>query len=192
MASPSPRPRHVQGHSQHRVTDVVAELLLVLKFVKILGAGRVVAFSGQDFISSGDRSTLLGVGDVDTLLTNAAGWASQVDNLAEANVLAANDAVANILLSGAFTQVAVADAFLPNGLWEVRDWSAENLAGKDLAVVQVNEWGTLHLDPADIANLRTFDTGDPEKMALWNIKTAGIAWWHDHFVGFDKAGARGV
>ena len=121
-----------------------------------LGAGRVVAFSGQDFISSGDRSTLLGVGDVDTLLTNAAGWASQVDNLAEANVLAANDAVANILLSGAFTQVAVADAFLPNGLWEVRDWSAENLAGKDLAVVQVNEWGTLHLDPVDIANLRTF------------------------------------
>ena len=41
-----------------------------------------------------------------------------------------------------------------------------------------------------IANLRTFDTGDPEKMALWNIKTAGIAWWHDYFVGFDKAGAR--
>ena len=33
-----------------------------------LGEGRVVAFSGQDFISSQDRSTLLGVGDVNTLL----------------------------------------------------------------------------------------------------------------------------
>ena len=121
-----------------------------------LGSGRVVAFSGQDFMSSGDRSTLLGVGDVDTLLTNAATWASQLEQPTEANVLAANDAVANMLLSGGFTQVTVADAFLPNGLWEVRDWSSENLAGRDLAVVQVNEWGTLHLDPVDIANLRAF------------------------------------
>ena len=44
MKTPSPRPRHVQGHSQHRATDVVAELLLVLEFVKILRAGRVVRF----------------------------------------------------------------------------------------------------------------------------------------------------
>jgi hypothetical protein len=29
-------------------------------------------------------------------------------------------------------------------------------------------------------------------MTFWNIKTAGIAWWYDHFAGFDKAGTGGV
>ena len=70
--------------------------------------------------------------------------------------MAANDAIANVLREGGFTNVEVPDAFLPNGLWEVRDWSEDNLAHKDLAVVQVNEWGTLHLDPVDIENLRRF------------------------------------
>ena len=43
-----------------------------------------------------------------------------------------------------------------------------------------------------IAYLCAFDGGEPEKMTLWNIKTAGIAWWHDYFAGFDKASAGGV
>ena len=48
----------------------------VFAAASMLGEGRVVAFSGQDFISSQDRSTLLGVGDVNTLLQNAARWAT--------------------------------------------------------------------------------------------------------------------
>jgi hypothetical protein len=39
-----------------------------------LGEGRVVAFSSQDFLSSGDRSTLLGQSSIDQLVANAVRW----------------------------------------------------------------------------------------------------------------------
>lgn len=117
-----------------------------------IGAGRVVAFSGQDFLSSYDRSTLLPDEEVAKLLRNAAAWAGGP----EASVLADNQAVADVLTQGTDLTAAVSPIVEVQGLREIRDWSAEALDGHDLAVVQINEWGTLHVADEDLAALEAF------------------------------------
>jgi len=121
-----------------------------------LGAGRVVAFSGQDFLSSGDRSTLLKPGSgVPQLVRNAARWTSAVDGR-PLRVLADNDAVAAALQEGTGDEVTVTPIVERAGLREIRDWSATALVGMDVLVVQVNEWGTLHVADTDLAAIQAF------------------------------------
>jgi hypothetical protein len=115
-----------------------------------IGDGRVVAFSGQDFLSSGDRSTLLVDSEVPALLRNAAAWAGGGDSL---RVLADNAAVAAVLTGH---EVDVTPVVEVNGLREIKDWSATALADYDLAVVQINEWGTLKVADEDLPALRDF------------------------------------
>ncbi len=120
-----------------------------------IGGGRVVAFSGQDFLSSGDRSTLLGEAGVNTLLSNATAWAAR-EGAAAPRVLAANDAITGALTAAGFTDVSTVALRERSGLREIYDWSAAALEGADVAIVQVNEWGTLMLDSADVPALRAF------------------------------------
>lgn len=122
--------------------------------VTTIGDGRVVAFSGQDFLSSGDRSTLLVDSDVPALLRNAASWAAGGGS--PLSILADNDAVAAVLAEGTDSQVAVTPIVEQVGLRSIRDWSAAALAGHDVAVVQINEWGTLHVADEDLPALDAF------------------------------------
>jgi hypothetical protein len=121
-----------------------------------LGDGRVVAFSGQDFLSSGDRSTLLSEAPIRALLRNAAHWAGGGGAL---RVLADNDAVAAVLEDGTSHSVEVTPVVEVQGLRRIHDWSAGAVAGFDLLALQVNEWGTLHVSDADIAAIRSFVQG---------------------------------
>ena len=45
------------------------------------------------------------------------------------------------------TDVTVVPIVQTSGLWSLQDWSAEALSEVDVAVVQVNEWGTLYVSP---------------------------------------------
>lgn len=119
------------------------------------GQGRVVAFSGQDFLSSGTRSTLLGEPGVKALLGNAVRWMVR-DGQAAPKLLVANEALKGVLSEQGFAQVEVVTLRERAGLREIYDWSAQALQGVDVAVVQVNEWGTLMLDAADVPALRAF------------------------------------
>ena len=121
-----------------------------------LGEGRVVAFSGQDFLSSGTRSTLIDDPGVRRLVQSAALWAAGGPSAAEVAAAVGSEAVATALAEVGVTQTAVAPIVRRQGLHEIRDWSAEALAGRQLAVVQVNEWGTLHLGDEHIEALRRF------------------------------------
>ncbi len=120
-----------------------------------LGAGRVVVYSGQDFLSSSTRSTLLGDDRLDALLANAVEWASGKADGTTITALADSNTLANKF---ARTGVAVtaADVLPANGLREFRVWSADAIQDYDVLLVQVNEWGTLHLNPEDIPALRSF------------------------------------
>ncbi len=122
--------------------------------VTTIGEGRVVAFSGQDFLSSGDRSTLLVDSEVPALLRNAASWAAGGGE--GLSILAANEVVAAVLAEGTDSQVAVTPIVEQVGLRSIQDWSASALAGYDVAVVQVNEWGTLHVADEDLPALEAF------------------------------------
>jgi len=115
-----------------------------------IGDGRVVAFSGQDFLSSGDRSSLLVDSDVPDLVRNAAAWAGSGDNL---RILADNAVVAATLSDH---EVDVAEITEIDGLREIKDWRAETIAGYDVLVVQINEWGTLKVADEDLPGLRDF------------------------------------
>ncbi len=117
-----------------------------------LGKGRVVAFSGQDFISSGDRATLLGNSSADRLLANAVRWAGRSIE-APIRVLADNQRIADVLEAQGLDDVDVVGQ--GPGFWE-RDWSARALNGVDVAVVQANEWGTVRLTGESVAPLRSF------------------------------------
>ncbi|MBX2799987.1 MAG: M60 family metallopeptidase [Myxococcales bacterium] len=119
-----------------------------------LGKGRVVAFSGQEFLSSGTRSTLLGQPEVDGLVRNAVAWAA--GRSGGVSVLADNDAVASVIASGTDHEVEVPDVVQRLGLREIKDWSAARIADHDVLVVQINEWGTLKVDDADLPALRDF------------------------------------
>jgi hypothetical protein len=150
-----------------------------------LGAGRVVAFSGQDFIGSQERSTLLGQSDMDTLVLNSVYWASRTDPLNAPRVRVANASLSALLTAAEITDVTVAPVMQVDGLWSLQDWTAEALANVDVAVVQVNEWGTLHVGPDEVQALRDFVQGGG------GLVIAGSAlhysWWlnysADGFIG---------
>ena len=121
-----------------------------------LGEGRVVAFSGQDFQSSQERSTLLGVEPFDRLVRNSAAWAIRQEVSGEPRILADNEAIAELLRAGGLPNIDVASLGVVGGLWETRNWSEAALEGYDLIIVQVNEWGTLHVDPLHVPAIRAF------------------------------------
>ena len=123
----------------------------VLVAASTLGEGRVVAFPGQDFLSSGDRATLLGNSSADRLLANAVLWAG-AKRAAPLRVLVDNQRIADVLEGAGFVEVEV----VGSGSSNVRNWSAGALANMDVAVVQANEWGTAHLAEQSVAPLRTF------------------------------------
>jgi hypothetical protein len=121
--------------------------------VTTIGEGRVVAFSGQDFLSSGDRSTLLGDAEVAALLQNSVAWAGR-DVGGPLTVLADNDAVAATV--GAEHEVRTAAVVEEVGLRQIRDWSADAVEGVDVLIVQINEWGTLHVADEDLPTIEAF------------------------------------
>ncbi|MCY4431756.1 MAG: M60 family metallopeptidase [Rhodospirillales bacterium] len=117
-----------------------------------LGDGRVVAFSGQDFLSSGDRATLLGHASANRLLANAVRWARS-DSAGPSRILVDNQRIADALNAQGLEGVEVVGR--GPGWWE-GDWSAAALRNTDVAVVQVNEWGTPRLIGSSVAALRAF------------------------------------
>lgn len=129
--------------------DVLVPSMLVAG--STLGEGRVVAFPGQDFLSSGDRATLLGTANADRLLANAVGWAG-AKHTAPLKVLVDNQRIADALEDAGFEGIEV----VGSGSSNVRNWSASTLADIDVAVVQANEWGTVHLVEQSVAPLRNF------------------------------------
>lgn len=126
----------------------------VLAAASTLGEGRVVAFPGQDFLSSGDRATLLGKVNADRLLANAVRWAG-AKRAEPLRVLVDNRRIANVLEGAGFEEIVVVGSGNSNG----RDWSADALADADVAVVQTNEWGTAYLVEQSVAPLRAFAEG---------------------------------
>ena len=118
--------------------------------------GRIVAYSGQDFLGSQDRSTLLGEPSIDTLISNAVYWSTQTDSSTPPKVLVANHRIKEVLQQKGISDVTVSPVILTDGLWSFQDWSADALTGMDAAVVQVNEWGTLYVNPDDVTALRDF------------------------------------
>ena len=116
-----------------------------------LGSGRAVAFSGQDFLGSDERATLVGHEQVDRLLANAVRWTAG-DRAVPLRVLADNQRIADALEAQGLDGVEVVGR---RGQYN-RDWSATALDDADVAVVQANEWGTAHLVEESVAPLRTF------------------------------------
>ena len=121
-----------------------------------LGNGRIIAYSGQDFMSSTVRSTLLDEGTLNPLLANAVRWTSQLDSQSQPKVLVDSQAIAHVLTAQGYNDVTVTPILLQQGLWQTRDWTAQALANVDVAVVQVNEWGTLKIGPTEIEPIRNF------------------------------------
>ena len=124
----------------------------VLVAGSFLGAGRVVAFSGQDFVGSQERSTLVGHAAADRLMANAVRWAGGGDGGEPAAVLVDNPRVGQALTARGFDGVRVTQILGRS----TRDWSADALRDVDVAVVQVNEWGTHHLSAEHVGALRAF------------------------------------
>jgi hypothetical protein len=121
-----------------------------------LGAGRVVAFSGQDFLSSGVRSTLLGEAGVRKLIVNAVDWVSPGIERADLKVLAANGVVGDLLRESGVSDVGVARVRFVQGLEAIRDWHTDALNDVDVAIITVNEWGTSHIAEVDVEHIRRF------------------------------------
>ncbi len=143
-----------------------------------LGEGRVVAFSGQDFLGSQERSSLLADAGIPALLRNAATWAA---GKADARVLASSEPVAAVLRDGSDLSVEVAAITDQEWYLEERDWSAEAISSYDLLVIQVNEWGTSHINPEHIPAIRQFVA------AGGGVLIAGAAehwrWWIRSWLG---------
>ncbi|MDE0099835.1 MAG: Ig-like domain-containing protein [Truepera sp.] len=74
--------------------DMGLSLLVAGSF---LGSGRVVAFSGQDFLGPDDQATLLGHAHADRLLANAVRWAGWQAGSAPLRVLVDNPRIADAL-----------------------------------------------------------------------------------------------
>ena len=120
------------------------------------GLGRVVAFSGQDFIGSSERSSLLGIDSVDRLIANAVNWVAPRGLNRPLKIRVDNQRLADTLNQFGHSGVAVAPTNFTQGLWQTRDWSWQALSNVDVAIVQINEWGTLRVHPGHIDALRLF------------------------------------
>ena len=180
-------------------SDMISSVLVA---GSTLGEGRVVAFPGQDFLSSGDRATLLGNVNADRLLANAVRWAGAT-RAAPLRVLVDNQRIADVLEGAGFEEIEVVGSESSN----VRNWSADALADMDVAVVQANEWGTPHLVPQSVGPLRTFaENGGGLVVAAsalhWNwwieqnhgeltanvlLRDAGISWNEDSIDEIESA-----
>jgi hypothetical protein len=145
-----------------------------------LGEGRVVAFSGQDFVSAGTRATLLGNPNAARLLANAVRWTAG-DSAAPLRVLVDNRRIADALGGQGLDGVGE----VGRRRAEERDWSASALEAVDVAVVLTNDWGTARLVADSVAPLRAFVEGGG------GLVIAGSArhwsWWieqhHGPFTG---------
>ena len=84
----------------------------------------MVAFSGQDFLSSQTRSTLLGDSDIDQLVRNAVAWVGNQVSLADMRVLTDNDVLTALLSDQGYGSVETTFINFPQGLWTIRDWDA--------------------------------------------------------------------
>ena len=118
-----------------------------------LGRGKVVVFSGQEFLGSQTRSTLVDNPDVARLLQNAVVWSGDSE---QAKALVANERVAAALNDGSNIETTVVEFDPPNGLLVRADWSASAINQYDVLVIQINEWGTLHLSYEDLLDVRAF------------------------------------
>ena len=116
-----------------------------------LGEGRVVAFAGQDFLSPGDRATLLGNASASRLLANAVRWTG-AKSAAPLRVLVDNRRVADALAAQGIDGVEMVSRRGPY----VSDWSTDALADVDVAVVLTNDWGTARLVEGAVGPLRAF------------------------------------
>ena len=125
-----------------KVVPVMSAEQGVLMAASKLGEGRVVAFSGQDFLSSQTRSTLLGERDVDQLVRNAVAWAGNGVARSSTRVLTDNDVLTTLLGDEGYASVETTFINFPQGLWTIRDWDSTALEDVDVVVAQVNEWGT--------------------------------------------------
>lgn len=139
-----------------KVVPVMSAEQGVLMAASTLGEGRVVAFSGQDFLSSQTRSTLLGERGVDQLVRNAVVWAGNGVDRSSTRVLTDNDVLTTLLKDEGYASVETTFINFPQGLWTIRDWDSTALEDVDVVVAQVNEWGTLHIAPEHISTLRAF------------------------------------
>ena len=134
----------------------------VLMAASMLGSGRLVAFSGQDFLGSDERATLVGHEHMDRLLANAVRWAAG-DYIVRRplRVFAANQRIRKALDFGARApRLGAAQGPSP----DVPDLKIVGLGYPrsfddiDVAVVQINEWGTPRMSSraAYVAELRAF------------------------------------
>ena len=125
--------------------------LSVLVAASRLGEGRMVAFSGTDFLSL-EEPGLLGTASVDRLLANAVRWTGS-DSTALLRVVADDQGIADALAAEGLGGVEVVGRG-PDGF--VRDWSASALRDADVAVVVINHrWGA-RLVEESIAPMRAF------------------------------------
>ena len=134
------------------VIALQGETPAVLVAASRLGNGRVVALPGQDFISPGDRATLLGNANAARLLANAVRWAGSGGD-APLRVLVDNQRIADALEAQGLEGIEVVGLRDDRG---VRDWSADALDDVDVAIVLANDWGTPRLVPDSVAPLRAF------------------------------------
>jgi len=139
------------------VVPIISSDKGVIAAASTLGQGRVLAYSSQDFISSQTRSTLLGDLRLDTLLINALIWAAGTDDLSSISVLTDSQALTDKLLQNSVNASTV-NKLATNGLREFRTWDTESISAADVLVIQVNEWGTLHLDPKHVGAIRNHVT----------------------------------
>lgn len=119
-----------------------------------LGDGRVVAFSGQDFLGPDERATLLGHANTDLLLANAVRWVGDQSDAGSLRILVDNQRIANSLAGQGLQGITVVDR---RGPYE-RNWSASALDDADIVVVLTNAWGTPMLAPDFVPGLHAFVT----------------------------------
>ena len=118
-----------------------------------LGDGRVVAFSGQDFLGPDDRATLVGHANTDLLLANAVRWVGALSGSAPLRILVDNQRIATSLQRQGLQGITVVDR---RGSYYERNWSASALDDADVAVVLTNAWGKPMLTPDLVPGLRAF------------------------------------
>ena len=124
----------------------------VIVAASTLGFGRVVAFSGQDFLNSNDQVTFLGNEHMDRLLANAVRWSARSET-APLRILVDHQRIANSLQNQGINDVQVVENRRAHS---ARDWSTDTLSDVDVAVVQINEWSMVRVVEAAATALRKF------------------------------------